>query len=249
MVDVPSCITNEIEFMREHSTDRFVRTHLKTKHLVLLVELGKHGSILRAAEAAHMTQPAASKLLAELEYALDVQLFERLARGISPTWYGEVMIRRAGAALAEMTTAHQEIQELLSGLRGRVAIGTVITPSTSIVPKAVKMLKEHHARVNVSITVDTSKTLLQQLRSGELDMMIGRIIGSEMSVELNFEPLRDEPHCLIARASHPLAQRQDISMDELSQQAWILPPMGSVLRDRLTALFLSQGITPKYGMV
>ena len=89
--------------MRDPIADRFVRTHLKTRHLVLLVELGRHGSILRAADAAHMTQPAASKLLAELEYALGVQLFERLARGISPTWYGDIMIRRAGTALAEIT--------------------------------------------------------------------------------------------------------------------------------------------------
>ncbi len=228
--------------MRDLDTERFVRTHLKTKHLVLLVELGRHGSILRAAEAAHMTQPAASKLLAELEYALDVQLFERLARGIAPTWYGEVMIRRAGAALAEMTIAHQEIKELLSGLRGRVAIGTVITPSTSLVPSAVKLLKLHHARVNVAIIVDTSTLLLQQLRSGQLDMMIGRLIGGETSVELNFEPLSDEPHSLIARAGHPMAKRTDLSMHELSGQAWILPPAGSILRDRLAGLFLAKGV-------
>ena len=67
--------------MSNTSPDRFVRTHLKTRHLVLLVELGRHGSIFHAAEAAHLTQPAASKLLTELEYVLGVQLFERLPRG------------------------------------------------------------------------------------------------------------------------------------------------------------------------
>ncbi len=71
--------------MSDPGSDRFVRTHLKTRQLVLLVELGRHGSILHAAQAANLTQPAASKLLSELEYVLGVQLFERLARGIAPT--------------------------------------------------------------------------------------------------------------------------------------------------------------------
>ncbi|MBC3806965.1 LysR family transcriptional regulator [Undibacterium seohonense] len=229
--------------MRDPIADRFVRTHLKTKHLVLLVELGRHGSILRAAEAAHMTQPAASKLLADLEYALGVPLFDRLPRGIVPTWYGEIMIRRAGSALTEMNTAHQEVMEVFSGLRGQVSIGSVMTPSTSLIPQAVRLFKQTHSRVNVSISVDTSSNLLQQLRGGELDLMIGRLISvGEMNDELKFEVLQDEPHRLIVRAEHPLVKKDNLSFEDLSKTAWILPPTGSVLRDRLTALFLSQGV-------
>ncbi|MFZ6756121.1 LysR substrate-binding domain-containing protein [Undibacterium sp. Ji50W] len=228
--------------MSNSSPDRFVRTHLKTRHLVLLVELGRHGSIFHAAEAAHLTQPAASKLLTELEYALGVQLFERLPRGIAPTWYGEIMIRRAGAALAEMDAAHQEVMELLSGLSGCVSIGAVMTPSTNLIPQAVTLLKSRHARLHVAIQVDTSKILIQRLRAGELDMVIGRILDTESAAELNFEPLTDEPHSLIARSKHPLAQRQQLTLEDLAHEAWILPPGGSILRDRLTALFLSHGL-------
>jgi DNA-binding transcriptional LysR family regulator len=86
--------------MRDSSSTRFIRFHLKTRHLVLLVELGRHASILHAAEAAGLTQPGASKLIGELEHALGVPLFERLPRGVVPTWYGQVLIRRAGAASA-----------------------------------------------------------------------------------------------------------------------------------------------------
>lgn len=228
--------------MSDPGSDRFVRTHLKTRQLVLLVELGRHGSILHAAQAANLTQPAASKLLSELEYALGVQLFERLARGIAPTWYGEVMIRRAGAALAEMDAAHQEVMELLSGLSGRVSIGAVMTPSTGLVPKAVTLLKSRHARLNILISVDTSKLLIQRLRAGELDLVVGRILDTESAAELNFEPLTDEPHSLIVRAGHPLLSRSNLGLQDLAGEAWILPPSGSILRDRLTALFLSRGL-------
>ncbi len=228
--------------MSDPRSDRFVRSHLKIRHLVLLVELGVHGSVLHAAAAANLTQPAASKLLGELEHALGIPLFERLPRGVVPTRYGEVMIRRAGAALAEMDAAHQEVMELLSGLTGRVAVGTVLTPSTSLLPEAVKLLKARSARVHVSITVDTSKLLIERLRAGSLDLVIGRILDTESAAELNFEPITDEPHSLIARAGHPLAQHPNLQLEDLVHEGWILPPGGSILRDRLTALFLSHGL-------
>ena len=232
--------------MSDPRSDRFVRSYLKTRHMVLLVELGRHGSIMHAAEAANLTQPAASKLLGELEHALGVQLFERLPRGVAPTWYGKVLIRRAGAALAEMDAGHQEVMELLSGLRGRVDVGTVLTPSTTFLPAAVIRLKQTHARVHVSISVDTSKLLVARLRAGELDMVIGRVLsmgdGGEAGAELAFEPVTDEPHSLIARAGHPLAGRSSLQLEELAQQGWILPPAGSIVRDRITALFVSHGL-------
>lgn len=230
--------------MNDPRSDRFVRSHLKTRHLVLLVELGRHGSIMHAADAANLTQPAASKLLGELEHALGVQLFERLPRGVTPTWFGQVMIRRAGAALAEMDAAHQEVMELLSGLRGRVDVGSVLTPSASLIPEAVNLLKSRQPRVLVSISVDTSKLLVQRLRGGELDVVIGRILDTAAASELNFEPITDEPHGIIVRAGHPLLQRDDLSLPDLVRQGWILPPTGSILRDRLTALFLSNGLEP-----
>lgn len=230
--------------MHDIPSDRFVRSHLKMRQLVLLVELGRHGSILHAAAAANLTQPAASKLLAELEHALNVQLFERLPRGVLPTWYGEVLIRRAGAALAEMDAAHQEVMELLAGLSGKVSVGSVLTPSVGLLPDAVKLLKARHAKVRVAIAVDTSKLLTERLRSGEFDIVIGRILDSSAAAELHFEPITDEPHSLIAGAGHPLAGRTDLTLEDLALEPWIVPPAGSILRDRLTALFLSRGLEP-----
>jgi DNA-binding transcriptional LysR family regulator len=228
--------------MFDARSQRFVRSYLKTRHLVLLVELGRHGSIMHAAQAANLTQPAASKLLGELEHALGVPLFERLPRGVEPTWYGKVLIRRAGAALAEMDAAHQEVMELQSGMRGRVAVGAILTPASILVPQAVTLLKSRHPRINASIDVDNSKQLVERLRSGDLDIVIGRIIDSAVAAELTFEPITDEPHCLIVRKGHPLLEAGDVPLAELGRQTWIVPPAGSIVRDRITALFLSRGL-------
>lgn len=228
--------------MTDPRSDRFIRSRLKTRHLVLLKELGRHRSILRAAEAAQLTQPAASKLLSELEETLGVSLFERLPRGVVPTWYGEVMIRRASAALAEMSLAHQEVMELLSGMTGRVSVGTVLTPATSLLPRAVHLLKARHERLHVSIEVDASKALVERLRAGSLDIVVGRILDASAAQELAFEPLAEEPHRFIVRAGHPLCGRESLGVKELAGQSWILPPAGSILRDRLTAMFVSHGL-------
>lgn len=228
--------------MSDPRSDRFVRAYLKTRHLVLLVELGRHGSIMQAAQAANLTQPAASKLLSELEHALGITLFERLPRGVEPTRYGKVLIRRAGAALAEMDAAYQEVSELMSGLRGRVAVGAILTPSTTLVPAAVALLQARHARLNVSIEVDGSKRLVERLRTGELDIVIGRVADGSIADEIHFEPITDEPHSLVVRAGHPLLGARGLALADLAREAWIVPPADSVVRDRIASLFLAQGL-------
>ncbi|KQQ97171.1 LysR substrate-binding domain-containing protein [Massilia sp. Leaf139] len=234
--------------MRDSSSTRFIRFHLKTRHLVLLVELGRHASIVHAAEAAGLTQPGASKLIGELEHALGVALFERLPRGVVPTWYGEVLIRRAGAALAEMDAAHQEIMQGVAGVGGRVCVGSVLTPAASLVPRAVKLLKERSPRTQVAVSVDTSKAMVEQLRGGELDIVIGRIVDPSSAAELDFEPLADEPQSLIVRAGHPWLGRSDLTLDDLAGAAWILPAAGRV-REQLMALFIARGLEQPYDIV
>ncbi len=97
------------------TTHWFIRARLKTRQLLLLVALAEEGNIHRAAQVLNMTQPAASKLLKDLEDVLEVPLFERLPRGMRPTWYGETMIRHARVALGSLNQAHDELQALKAG--------------------------------------------------------------------------------------------------------------------------------------
>jgi len=219
-----------------------VRSRLKTRQIVLLAHLDEERSVLRAAEAAGMTQPAASKLLGELEDALGVRLFERHARGVQPTWYGEILVRHARSVLAELSRAQEEIAALKSGLAGKVSIGTVVTPGTGLVPMAVAMLKQKHPRIVVGIELDHSDVLVRRLLEGELDMAVARISDLPGANELGFEPLEDEPQSVIARARHPYARRRNLDVKDLAQLGWILPPVGTVLRERLHAMFRERGL-------
>src|SRR5262245_38447230 len=219
-----------------------IRSRLKTRHIVLLAHLDQHRSVLRAAEAVGITQPAASKLLGELEDALGVKLFERHARGVHPTWYGEILVRHAHSVLSQLGKAQEEIAALKSGLTGRVSIGTVVTPGTGLVPAAVALLKQKYPRLLVSIEMDHSDALVGRLVEGELDVAVARIPNTSGANELAFEPLEDEPQSVIARAQHPLAGKRRLGVKDLARQAWILPPAGSALREQLDAMFLERGL-------
>jgi DNA-binding transcriptional LysR family regulator len=118
----------------------------------------------------------------------------------------------------------------------------VLTPATGLLPSAVLQLKKGHPRLHVAIEVDASKALIARLQAGQLEMVVGRILDPEAGDALDFEPLIDEPHCIFARAGHPLEGRPDLGLAELATAGWILPAQGSILRDRLNALFVSAGL-------
>ena len=145
----------------------FLRRRLNIRHIALMAQLDEARSVVRAAEAAGMSQPAASTLLRGFEEALDVPLFERHARGIVPTPYGEILVRHARSILSEIDQVQEEIASLKSGLSGQASVGTVTTPGTNLVPLAVSLLKQKHPGLLVSIDVDHSRPLIERLLGHE----------------------------------------------------------------------------------
>lgn len=226
--------------MPNNADDARLPSRLKLRQLTLLMHLHDRGSILGAAEAANMSQPAASKLLAELEDTVGAPLFVRHARGIEPTGYGEVLVRHARNALMQLRQAQDEIVDLKSGLTGHVSLGTVVTSATSLVPMAVAELKAGSPRVLVNIEMDFSEMLVRQLLAGKFDIVVARLHYPERLDELNFAAFGEEPHAMYARAGNPLMHTSGLGLRDLVEQTWVLPPRGNVLRDRLTMLFLAE---------
>lgn len=223
-------------------SDSFIRSRLKTRQIALLVSLDRHRSVLKAAEEVAMTQPAASKLLREFEEALDVKLFERHARGIAPTWCGEILVRHARTILSEISLAQEEIAAMKDGLAGQVSVGTVLSPGTTLVPRAIDAVKRARPALVINVELDYSKPLVKKLLQGDLDLVIGRVMDSEGAQQLAFEPLADEQHALVARSDHPLTRRRAVSLVDATTYGWILPGPGSLARDRLGDTFSQQGL-------
>jgi DNA-binding transcriptional LysR family regulator len=227
----------------------FLRARLKPRQLLLLIALDEQRNIHRAAEELHMTQPAASKQLKDLEDMLDVQLFDRLPRGMEPTIYGETMIRHARMALLSLSLAHEDIVALKSGLAGQVEIGTIMTPGMSLLPRAISRVKQQAPLLRIGVQMETSNILLERLQRGTLDFMIGRILEKEQRSGLQYEELSEEPVCAVVRVGHPLLSAQGLELKDIVSSAWILSPQGSVLRHRCDMMFRSAGLEPPINVI
>src|SRR5215217_8121335 len=167
----------------------FLRARLKTRQLLLLIALDEQRNIHRAAETLHMTQPAASKQIKDLEEMLDVKLFERLPRGMEPTLFGETMIRHARMALTSLSLAHDDVLALKSGLVGQVEVGVIMTPAMSLLPKAIAKVKLQAPLLRIGVHMEPSNTLLNMLERGTLDFMIGRILDHDTNSRFTYEEL------------------------------------------------------------
>ena len=191
------------------STPWFLRARIKTRQLMLLTAIGDEGNIHRAAEVLNMSQPAASKLLKDLEDVLGVSLFERLPRGMRPTWYGEAMIRHARIALSSLAQAGSELEALKTGRFGEVSVGAIIGPALILLPQAVAIVAREHPNLRVQIAVESSDVLIERLRQSKLDIMIGRLFETYDKTNLSYERLADELVCAVVGPNHPMLTQPD----------------------------------------
>jgi DNA-binding transcriptional LysR family regulator len=230
-------------------THWFIRARLKTRQLLLLVALEEEGNIHRAAQVLNMTQPAASKLLKDLEEALGTPLFDRLPRGMRANWYGESMIRHARMALASLSQAHDEIEALKAGRFGQVSIGAITTAGIALMPGAVALLKQRHPTLRVALQIETSDVLMERLQQGKLDMVLGRLFETHDKSTVSYQSLVEEPVAAVARPGHPLLSTANLGLRDLVGAGWIVPPAGSVLRHRFELMFQQEGLEPPVNLI
>jgi DNA-binding transcriptional LysR family regulator len=230
-------------------THWFIRARLKTRQLLLLVALAEEGNIHRAAQVLNMTQPAASKLLKDLEDVLEVSLFDRLPRGMRPTWYGEAMIRHARMALASLNQAHEEVMALKAGRFGQVSVGAITAPGLTLLPPAVAMVKREQPSLRVSLDIDTSPVLIERLEQGKLDILVARLFAEHDKSKLRYEALTEEPVSALVRPGHPLLGMTGLTLRDVVGAGWIVPPAGSVLRHRFELMFQQEGLAPPINVI
>jgi DNA-binding transcriptional LysR family regulator len=224
--------------------DRFRQLRLKSQQIMLLAALDAHRNLRRAAAAIHTTQPAATASLQQLEERLGVALFERHARGMVPTTYGDAMIRYARGVLHDFEHASQEIAALASGASGLLRVGSVMGAVPTILTDTLNRFHESNPHVRLTLLVETSDLLAPALIRGELDIVLGRLPDSFHGHNLQIDPLKGEPMCVVCRPEHPkMRAKGKLSIADLLDCRWILHPDGSPMRRRIEQAFQAAGIT------
>jgi DNA-binding transcriptional LysR family regulator len=227
----------------------FIRARLRTRHLLLLTAIGEEGSIHRAAETLNMSQPAASRLLSDLEEIIGTELFVRLPRGVRANWYGETVIRHARIALSSLSEASREIDLLKTGQTGQVNVGAISAPALNLVPRAVASVARQHPAMRIHVQVDSSDRLIEALRDGKIDLMVGRLLERHEKANYEYVRIADEPVCAVVRKDHLLLSRNDLGLGHLSTEPWIVPPLGSILRHRFDLMFREAGFDSPHQII
>lgn len=226
-----------------------VTTRLKLKQLRLLVAVGKHGNIQYAARELNVSQPSATKMIKDLELDFEVQLFERTNRGVVPTPFGEALIRHGKLIFSQISNAAQELDDLNEGSSGRVVVGTLLAASSHLLPLAIEHVLTERPRLAVKVVEGTNEVLMPELRSGEIDLVVGRLPTHRHRSELVQEKLFDEHIVVVVGNAHPLAQQRALQFDALRTFGWILPPVETSLRRQVDQFFLKQDqYSPPYAL-
>lgn len=214
---------------------------LKLKQLHLIAELEDYPSLFHAAKSLAITQPAATRALKDIELDLGIELFDRTNRSVVPTDYGKLMIRHAKLVLAQLSHASQELEDLYEGTGGRITVGTTLTATTFLLPKAILRLRNRRPNVTVHIIEGTNDRLIPRLRSGDIDMVVDRLSEFRYREEVIQEPLYDIQSKVVVRIGHPQATERHVRIDTLSEWDWILPPPETTLRRQIDSAFHEAG--------
>lgn len=217
--------------------------HLKLSHLRLVAAIAQHGQIQMAAQALTLTQPAASRTLAEIEKLVGAALFERHPRGMTPTPLGEILVRRAHTILMEMQDLSHELQEEREGRSGMVRAGAVTGPAVGCLVPAVRRLKATSPKVELRIDVGPSVQLMRGLEEGDYDFVIGRLLPDSDADAFRIAPGRIERVRCLVRRGHPLAGRRRVPLSALKAHPWIIQERGTPIRQAVEAAFVGQGLS------
>lgn len=215
-------------------------TRLKLRQLRLLVAVGSHGNIQNAARELGISQPAATKMIQDLELDFEVKLFNRTNRGVIPTIFGKTLIKHGKLIFAQVSNAAQELDDLIEGNSGRVVIGTLLAASTGLLPVAIDILLANRPKVAIKISEGTNEVLMPALLSGEIDLVVGRLPSHRHRDKIKQEKLFEDRILAVVGNQHPLAHMRSVSFEQIGPFGWILPPLETTLRRQIDLFFIRQ---------
>lgn len=223
----------------------FLLRRLRIRHVQLLVMLAEKASVRSAAAAMHLSQPAVSKMLTEVEAAFGERLFERHRSGVIPNAYGLAAIHRSRVVLGELQVAAQEMQSIRGG-GGVLRVGTLSV--TDLIPVAVAGLLAKVPGARVQIHEARVQELIQLLLDGELDCVFGALSPSALESapieELTMEVVMQDWLCALMSPQHALAGKRQLNWSDISALRWVAPMRSTVVRQAFMSAFTHRGLPP-----
>lgn len=226
-----------------YGTDQLLN-RLRMRQVALMLAIDEFRTLRAAAQHLGITQPAASKMLHELEEALSEPLFSRVGRGLALNMAGQAVLTTFRGLRNSMASLKRELHQLSLGSSGKLLIGAIDVATPTYLSAAMLALKEEYPLLSIELHGGTSDRLIELLRDGQLDIVIGRMPEptSRANQDCVFTPIGEESVSVIAAYDHPLAQtprKKRLKFQALLDYPWILQLRGSPLREIIEQEFRS----------
>ena len=220
---------------------------VKLQTIQTLIAVVEAGSIRRAAERLHLSQPALTLALQQLEQELHAPLLIRTKQGVLPTVFGETFLKRARAIAAEVERAKDEVAQLRGRWEGSIRFSTSPAMALAVLPRALKAFRSQYPGVRVNVQDGLYPGITTVLREGRIDFALSPVHLNQIEPDLAAEPLYVSDIVIVARRGHPMAAAG--SMRELVSCDWIFSSAprgpGAVIQEAFAALDRGE---PRLGM-
>ncbi len=202
-------------------------------------------SFSRAAQVLHLTQPAVSMQVRQLEHFAGVALFERTGRRLHLTDAGEELVLHARAVLRALEEA-DEAFAAMKGLRGGRVRLAVVSTAKYFAPRLIARFAQTHPGVQIRLQADNREAVVRTLAGNDVDMaLMGRPPDDSDLVAV---PFADHPLVVIAPPGHPLARRRQVPIEALAEETFLVRELGSGTRTAMERFFQERGIPLRVGM-
>jgi DNA-binding transcriptional LysR family regulator len=218
---------------------------IKLRQLNALVAVAQWGSMAKAAEHLAISQPVVSKAIAELEQVLGVRLFDRVPSGVEPTPHGRALLKRSVAIFDDLRTSVNELETLSDPTAGELRIGCEENLSTGLLPTLIDGLTQRHPKLLFDVALGDPATLQQRdLLNRRVELAIMRIAIADLDQALEASILCHDRMWVVAGMNNPWARRRKLTLADLVNERWCLPPPDHPVGALVIEAFSSLGLKP-----
>lgn len=231
--------------------DSRIGRRVRLRDLHILFAVVQQGSMAKAGAQLGMSQSAVSQAVAAIEHALRVPLLDRTSKGVTPTIYGNALLRRGSAAFDELRLGVQEIEDLADPATGEVRISSNESTAAVILPPVIEWLSQRYPRIKL-LVIDAAAqgtTEFPELRERKIDFrftVLLRPLEGELAKEFQAEILYYDQICLAVGSSSPWARRRKIDLAELAGEPWIIPLASQPGGRAVLEAFRARGLVPPH---
>jgi len=219
--------------------------HVTLRQLQVFEAVARHLSFSRAAEELHLTQPAVSMQIKQLEESVGLPLFEQIGKKIFLTDAGNEIYHYSQSIAQQLAEAEAVLEEMKGLKRGKLNI-SVVSTANYFAPQLLALFCQRNQNVTLSLSVINREVLINQLANNEMDLGVMGLPPDGLDIDA--EPFMENPLVVIAPPGHALARERNIPLSRLAQETFIVREVGSGTRSAMERFFAQHNLTPSTGM-